>query len=138
MLELSPHDCRLIDNLPCNRERIRMIRSISRLSWFGLLGVVWLGAIGEGQAWERPPIKVNTKFEFRVDVKVGPVIQPPTAPWYSYFPADPRLMTSMQATPFPPWPMPYPPSNPMKDAPKRSDASGLPSGPMLTQQWPNY
>ena len=119
-----------------------MIRSISRHWWFGLLGLVWLGAAGEGQAWERPPVKVNTKFEFRIDVKVGPQIQPPTAPWYSYFPADPRLMPSMQATPYPTWPMQFPPqgppANPMRDAPMRSDAATVPSGPMLTQHWPNY
>ena len=114
-----------------------MISSFSRRCWlFGLLGLVCVGSIGEIQAWERPPLKVNTVFQFKVEVKVGPEIKPPTAPWYAYFPADQRLMPSMQATPYPPWPSPLPPPVPLKDAPKTT--ANVSSGPMQTQYWPNY
>ena len=119
-----------------------MIRSLSRSWWllFGLLGLVCLFSIGETQAWERPPLKVNTVFQFKVEVKVGPEIKPPTAPWYSYFPADQRLMPSMQATPYPPWPVQFPPQGPppmpLKDTPKLS--GNVPAGPMQTQYWPTY
>ena len=120
-----------------------MIRSLSRRWWlFGLLGLVCFVSTGETQAWERPPLKVNTVFQFKVEVKVGPEVKPPTAPWYAYFPADQRLMPSMQATPYPSWPVQFPPQGPppipLKDAPKSTGNANVPSGPMLTQYWPNY
>ena len=49
-----------------------MTRTISRRFWLALLGLVWLGLAGEGQAWERPPVKVKTVFQFDIEVKVGP------------------------------------------------------------------
>ncbi len=116
---------------------------ISRRWWLGLLGLVWLGIAGPSHAQmpPRPPLKVNTKLEFKVEVRVAPDVGRPTAPWYAYFPADPRLMPSMQTTPYPPWPMQFPPQGPPSDfpkaAPKKSGASASP-GPMLTQYWPNY
>ena len=129
MLKVSLHDWRLTSTLPYNRERTPMISSFSRRCWlFGLLGLVCVGSIGEIQAWERPPLKVNTVFQFKVEVKVGPEIKPPTAPWYAYFPADQRLMPSMQATPYPPWPSPLPPPVPLKDGPKTT--ANVSSGPM--------
>ena len=109
-----------------------MFRSVSRRMWLGLLGLAWLGAISQGQAWERPPVKVDTKFDFRVEVKVGPQFQRPTAPWYAYFPADAPTMPSMQTSPYPPWPMPFPPPGAQKSA------NPVPSGPTLARQWPNY
>ena len=119
-----------------------MIGSISRRWWFGLLGLVWLAAMGQSQAWDRPPLRVDTKFEFRVEVKTGPQFKPPTAPWYAYFPADARLLPSMQATPYPTWPLQFPPQgpppNPIPNAPKPMGTATVPSGPMLTQYWPNY
>ena len=119
-----------------------MIRSIYRHGWFGLLGLAWFIVAGEGQAWERPPVKVNTQFQFRVEVKVGPQFQQPTAPWYAYFPADPRLMPTPQMSPFPPFPAQFPP--PMmppaigfREAQRQSDSATAPQGPMLSQYWPN-
>jgi len=121
-----------------------MNRSMPRLWWLGLIGLAWFAAPGEGQAWERPPLKVNTKFEFRVEVKVGPEVGRPTAPWYTYFPADARLMPSPQLSPYPPWPAQFPPAGQPFDALKGAktqsrDTNGTP-GPMLTQhqQWPNH
>ncbi len=115
-----------------------MIRSISRRWWLGILGLIWLGATSPAQAWERPPVKLDTKFEFRVEVKVGPQYQRPTAPWYAYFPADARTIQPMQTSPYPPWPMPFPPQGPPPASQKSSSSAPLPSGPMLTQHWPNY
>jgi hypothetical protein len=118
-----------------------MTRSISRYLWLGLLGLIWFAVPGEGQAWDRPPVKVNTQFQFRIEVKVGPQYQRPTAPWYAYFPADPRLMPTPQATPFPPWPAQFPPPM-MPPAGLSRDAQGQPGpangpqGPMLSQYWP--
>ena len=69
---------------------------MSRLGWLGRLGLGWLGLSSEAEAWERPPVKVDTVFQFRVNVHVGPQVGRPTAPWYTYFPADPRLVPSPQ------------------------------------------
>jgi hypothetical protein len=121
-----------------------MIGSISRRWWFGMLGLVWLGAIGQAQAqaWDKAPVKVNTKFEFRIEVTTKPQFAPPTAPWYAYFPADARLLPSMQTTPYPTWPAPFPPQgpppNPIPNAPKSMGTAAAPPGPMLTQYWPNH
>ncbi len=112
-----------------------MIRSISRRWWLGLLGLVWLAGVGVGHAWERP--RVNTEFKFRVEVTTAPEQLRPSAPWYTYFPADPRLMPSPQLSPYPSWPMQFPPQgqpfDAMKNAPKQVRDSNIPSGPMLTQ-----
>jgi hypothetical protein len=112
---------------------------ISRLGWLGLLGLGWLFAYGEAKAWERPPVKVDTVFQFRVEVKVGPQVARPTAPWYTYFPADPRLMPSPQLSPYPPWPAQFPPPgqpfDALKDAQRQTRDSNVTPGPMLTQQW---
>jgi hypothetical protein len=54
-------------------------------------------------------VKIDTKIEFHFDVKVGPDSRRPTAPWYAYFPVDPRMLPSPQATPYPPWPAQFPP-----------------------------
>ena len=118
-----------------------MNRLMPRLGWLGFLGLAWFGLIGEGQAQQRPPVKVNTTFQFRVEVNVGPEIGRPTAPWYAYFPADPRLAPSPQLSPYPPWPTQFPPVGPpsdaLKDAQKQLRDSTVPPGPMLTQQWSN-
>jgi hypothetical protein len=114
-----------------------MIGLISRRGWLGLLGLVWLGMIGQGQAWERPPLKIHTQFQFKVEVTTQPQGPRPTAPWYAYFPADPRLVPRPQTTPYPPWPMQFPPPGPPSDLQKRSQNAPVP-GPMLTQHWPNY
>lgn len=118
-----------------------MNRSIPRLGWLGLSGLAWLVGIGAGQAWERPPVKVNTVFQFRVEVKVGPEVGRPTAPWYTYFPADPRLLPSPQLSPYPPWPAQFPPAGPPSDASqnalKQMRNLNVTPGPMLTQQWSN-
>lgn len=111
------------------------------LGWLGFGLVCWVG-LGEGQAWERPPVKVNTQFQFRVEVKVGPEVGRPTAPWYAYFPADPRLLPSPQLSPYPPWPAPFPPPGPPFDASKEAQKStrdtNVTPGPMLTQHQPAY
>jgi hypothetical protein len=88
----------------------------SRRCWPGLAGLVWLVMFAQGQAWERPPIKFKTEFKFHVEMKVGPEIKKPTAPWYAYFPADPRLISSPQTSPYPPWPQQFPPTSPPTDA----------------------
>jgi hypothetical protein len=109
-----------------------MIQSISRrIWWLGVLGLVWLSAAGVGPAWERP--RVNTEFNFKFEVTVGPEQLRPTAPWYTYFPADPRLLPSPQYSPYPSWPRQFPPPAPPVDAPKQSRDSTDRGGPMLTQ-----
>ena len=115
-----------------------MIRSISRQWWLGLLGLAWFALTGEGQAWDRPPLKVNTQFQFHVEVKVGPYAQRPTAPWYSYFPCDARTAPLVPNSPYPPFPMQFPPQGQPPAAQKTSQSAPLPQGPMLTQYWPNY
>ena len=109
-----------------------MIRSISRRWWLGILGLAWLASAGVGQAWERP--RVNTEFKFRFEVTVGPEQVRPTAPWYTYFPADPRMLPSPSLTPYPSWPRQFPPpGTPADAAQKQTRDSNIPNGPMLTQ-----
>jgi len=112
-----------------------MILSISHRWWLGMLGLAWLAAAGVGQAWERP--RVNTEFKFRFEVTVGPEQIRPTAPWYTYFPADPRMLPSPSLTPYPPWPRQFPPLGTPADAPKAAQNptrdNNIPNGPMLTQ-----
>ncbi|MBM3996460.1 MAG: hypothetical protein FJ303_20250 [Planctomycetes bacterium] len=111
---------------------------ISRQWWLGLLGLVWFALSGDALAWDRPPVKVNTQFQFRVEVKVGPYSDRPTAPWYAYFPADARMLTTTVTNPYPTWPMHYPPQGPSTDVRKMSGSAPIPQGPMLTQHWPGY
>ena len=120
-----------------------MIRSITRLSWLGLLGIVWIGMTQQGQAWENPLVKVSsTRINFHMEFSTTPAVPRPTAPWYAYFPADPRMVQPMQATPYPPWPVQFPPPGPPADAfkgvQKQSGALNVPQGPMQTQHWPGY
>jgi len=120
-----------------------MIRSISRRWWIGLLGLAWFGMTAEGQAWDNPLVKVrNVRFHFQCEVSTTPTAPPPIAPWYAYFPADPRMVPPPQASPYPPWPMQFPPPGPpadsFKDAPKRPGAENVPQGPRLTQHWSSH
>ena len=113
-----------------------MIRSIARLWWFGLLGLAWASMSAESQAWDNPFVKVsNVRINFHVEMSTTPKCPPPTAPWYAYFPADPRLMASPQMSPYPPWPLQFPPA---ANPPLRSGSAAVPQGPMLTQYWPNH
>lgn len=108
-----------------------MIHSITSRSWLLVLGLTWLAATSQADAWQRPPVKVITKFDFQVEVKVGPQFARPTAPWYAYFPADAPTMPLMQTTPYPTWPQTFPPAAPQKSAAPAT-------GPNLARQWPNY
>ena len=119
-----------------------MIRSITRHWWFGLLGLAMFALVEDGQAWENPFVKVsNVRFNVHVEMSTLPKAPPPLAPWYAYFPSDARMLPPPQASPYPPWPMQFPPPGPpadaLKYAPKQGRDSNLP-GPMLTQYWPNY
>lgn len=117
-----------------------MIRLNTRQWWLGLIGLVWI-ATGNGHAWERPPVKLNTKIEFHFDVKVGPDFRRPTAPWYAYFPVDPRMSPSPQTSPYPPWPVPFPPPGPPPTAAKEAQHlnanMAVPRDPMTSQLWPS-
>jgi hypothetical protein len=116
-----------------------MNRLTIRRCGLALIGVLCLTSAGQAQIWQRPPIKVNTVFDFRVDVSVGPQIQRPTAPWYAYFPADPNMQPSPQATPFPPWPMQFPPPAPPADALQKQNAqTQRATGPMQTSYGSAY
>ncbi len=116
--------------------------SARRFWWLGVLGLMCLITSGEVHAWERPPVKVNTVFQFRVEVKFGPEIQRPTAPWYAYFPADPRSQMSPQTSPYPPWPTQFPPQGQppgsTNEAPKQGRAPQTPPNSMLTQHRTGY
>jgi hypothetical protein len=114
---------------------------LSRRCWLGLASLVCLIAISEARAWERPPLKIYTNFDFRVEVTTIPQIPRPTAPWYTYFPADPRLAPSMQTSPYPPWPGQFPPPGPAYDFPQGAPKQGMnptPRAPMITQHWPTH
>ena len=143
MLELGLHDWRPPSPMPCNRERTPMIRSICRKVWIGLLGLACFGMTAEARAWDHPLVRVsNVRFNIHVEMSTTPTAPPPIAPWYAYFPADARMLPPPQASPYPPWPMQFPPQiptpDPSKDAPRRSDASSVPPAPILTQHWPGY
>jgi hypothetical protein len=114
-----------------------MNRMISRHGWFALLGLAWLGSAGQGQAWERPPMKVNTVFQFDIEVRVGPDGSRPTAPWYTYFPADARMVPPPQMSPFPPFPNTFPPQAFPPAPQKQLRISNMPAAPMTTQLWPS-
>ena len=79
-----------------------MKRITSRLG-IAIFGLVWLGLAGQVQAWDRPPVKVNTVFKFDVEVKVGPDGMRPTAPWLRPFGLRfwgcPALPSTRQSTP---------------------------------------
>jgi hypothetical protein len=122
-----------------------MIRSISSRWWYGLLGLAWFGINTEVQAWDNPLVKVsNVRFNIHVEMSTTPTAPRPIAPWYAYFPADPRMLPSPQASPYPPWPMQFPPSGPpadaFKDAQKRPGAamSSLQSVGYVPAQAPSY
>ncbi|HZZ79860.1 MAG TPA: hypothetical protein VFE62_15180 [Gemmataceae bacterium] len=111
-----------------------MIQSIWRRSWFGLIALASLSTIGAAQAWDLP--RVNTELKFKFEVTVGPEQLRPSAPWYTYFPADPRMMPSPQLTPYPSWPGQFPPAAQPFDrggVQKQSYNAPVPTNPMLTQ-----
>ncbi len=114
-----------------------MTGSVSRW-WLGLLGLVSLGGIAQGQVMgPLPPVKINTVFKFQVEFKVGPDIKRPTAPWYAYFPHDPRMIPAPQTSPYPTWPQQFPPQRPpldSRDVFKKLSAENVASGPMT--HWP--
>jgi hypothetical protein len=126
---------------PCNRERIQMKRSLSCLWRIGFLGLVCIVMTAKGQAWERPPVKIDTHWEFSVNVKYGPDTRRPVAPWYAYFPVDPRMTPSAQTTPYPPWPATFPPqaSPPIvpKEAPRQAFDGNAPRDTQASYVWPN-
>jgi hypothetical protein len=82
-------------------------------------------------------MKVNTIFQFDIEVKVGPETNRPTAPWYTYFPADARMVPPLQRTPFPPFPNTFPPQNFPPAPQKQLRISNMPPPPMTTQLWPS-
>lgn len=107
--------------------------------WLALLGLIAFASIGESQTPGRPNVKVDTVFKFQVNVKVGPEIQRPTAPWYAYFPADPRMMAGAQASPYPTWPQQFPPAMPPADAQKDPlKKLSYDPGSMPVAYWPTY
>ena len=90
-----------------------------------ILGLAWLFGTGESQAWDNPLVKVsNVRINFHVELSTTPDPLRPTAPWYTYFPADPRLMPSPQPSPYPPWPAPFPPPGRPFDVPKDAPKQG--------------
>jgi hypothetical protein len=82
-------------------------------------------------------MQLNTVFRFDVEVKVGPDGRRPTAPWYSYFPADARMVPPPQLSPFPPFPNTFPPQAFPPTPQKSLRISNMPAGPMTTQLWPS-
>ena len=109
-----------------------MLRMILRCAWVGLPALLWWMSPTAAEAWERPPLKINTKWEFQVEVKVGPDFRRPTAPWYAYFPADPRMLPSPQASPYPSWPMQFPPRG-VPAAPSQAQSPALPRDTQTAQ-----
>ena len=107
-----------------------MLQSISRRWWLGILGLVSLGLMTPRDAWGDPPNFRNTRVRvnFNVEMSTLPSVPPPSAPWYAYFPADPRIMPSPQLSPYPSWPMQFPPV-----APPMKMGTGPVAGPMVTR-----
>src|SRR5438552_18891360 len=108
----------------------------SRRIWLGVLGLLSFGVIMPGAAWGDPPGLRNTRVHvnFHVQMSTLPRVPPPTAPWYAYFPADPRILPSPQVSPYPSWPMQFPPVAPPPT--KMGATPGV--GPMLTRNWSAY
>jgi hypothetical protein len=109
-----------------------MLHSISRRWWLGILGVTVLGAMAPANAWGDGPNLRNTRVRvnFNVEMSTLPSMPPPTAPWYAYFPADPRIMPSPQLSPYPPWPQQFPPPGLVPMPPPTPV-----SRPMVAQHW---
>jgi hypothetical protein len=101
-----------------------MTRTLRRLGRLGLLGLVWFTVAGKSPGWERPPVRINTHVEFQMEFKVGPQPLRPTAPWYAYFPVDPRTLPSGQTSPYPPWPSQFPPPAPKDGLAPAADLGG--------------
>ena len=108
---------------------------MKKLLWIGLLAVAAL-APDRAAAWDYPPWKVRGGVNVYLKVQLG-AANLPLAPWYTYFPADPRLVPSPQLSPYPPWPTQFPPVSPPSDYPKgaqkQSRDMNVTPGPMLTK-----
>src|SRR5262249_1382474 len=61
--------------------------------------------------FQHPPVTIDLGWKFHCNIyTVPPVI--PSAPWYTYFPYDPHLMSPTAASHYPNWPQPFPPNVP--------------------------
>jgi hypothetical protein len=87
-----------------------MIQHLQRRAWLGLFAVAWLLTPATVHAWGTPiPMKVDSIFIYRFDVKVGPsAFARPAAPWYTYFPSDPNLQAQPARNQYPNWPTNFP------------------------------
>lgn len=107
-----------------SRGRNLMLRFLSACSMSAIL--VTLASASPAHAWGcLPPIKIDTDFRFRINVRCGPANQC-RAPWYSYFPYDPNLHPSQGGNPYPNWPTPFPPRD---GASNDTSASRFPTWP---------
>ena len=112
-----------------------MFYSISRRGLLVLVALAWFSTSGSVQA-DPPAMKIsNVRINFHVEMSTLPTVPPPTAPWYAYFPADPRRLPAPNATPYPSWPMQFPPA---VGPQMKSNSANVAPGPMLTQYWPSY
>src|SRR5262249_30191227 len=120
------------------------------LASLGLAGLTWALAPQSAFAWgplqrlaqhplaHHPPVTVDVRWQFSLNIySTPPVI--PTAPWYTYFPYDPHLMSPSAGAshsrngpqPFPPaaaptstYPAPTPENTPV--APRPAPVAGAP------------
>lgn len=64
-----------------------------------------------------PPVKIDAGFKAWFKIYTPQKMHMKNlAPWYTYFPYDPRLMAPPQASVYPTWPQPFPPVAPQGPA----------------------
>jgi len=86
-----------------------IMRTPSLKLWLAALSLAGTPVVARAQSGG-PPVDVDFVFRFNVRVGDNGKQMKNAAPWYSYFPYDPRLQSQAPGSPFPHWPTQFPPS----------------------------
>jgi hypothetical protein len=117
------------------------MRTPSLKLWLAALSLAGTPLVARAQ-FGGPPVDVDFVFRFNVRVRDDGAQMKNTAPWYSYFPYDPRLQSQQPGSPFPHWPQQFPPAE-QNAAPQGQSMRPTQANPGLvwngnTNQYPSY
>ena len=112
------------------------MRTPSLRLWLAALSLAGMPLVAHAQGGG-PPVDVDFVFRFNVRVGDNGKQMKNAAPWYSYFPYDPRLQSQQPGSPFPHWPQQFPPAEQNNAGQNQSMQSAQPAPGMVWNGAPN-